>query len=85
MITKRTFNVDLASLSVKKIWYDRAKKMYFDVKAPGNESARDCTLTKLPKIHSIMVSVQVFYRRTKSNLSQIRNFYQEILINFVTE
>ena len=32
MITKKNYNVDLASLSDKKLMYDFAKKMHFDVK-----------------------------------------------------
>ena len=49
------YNVDLASLSDKKIMYDFAKEMHFDVKGPGNESTRDRTLIKLLKSSGLMV------------------------------
>ena len=32
MITNKNYNVDLASLSDKKLMYDFAKEMHFDVK-----------------------------------------------------
>ena len=38
MITNSKFNVDIASLSDKKLTYDFAKEMHFDLKAPGNKS-----------------------------------------------
>ena len=44
MITKSKFNVDLASLSDKKLMYDFAKEMKFDTKALGNKSIRDRSL-----------------------------------------
>ena len=47
MITNSKFNVDLASLSDKKLMYDFAKEMHFDPKAPGNKSIRDRKLIKL--------------------------------------
>ena len=47
MITNGKFNVDLASLSDKKLMYDFAKKMHFDPKASGNKSTRDRKLIKL--------------------------------------
>ena len=37
MITNDNFNVDLASLSDKKLMYDFAKEMNFDTKALGNK------------------------------------------------
>ena len=40
-ITNSKFNVDLASLSDKKLMYDFAKEMHFDPKASGNNSTRD--------------------------------------------
>ena len=36
MITNRNYNVDLASLQDKKLMYDFAKEMNFDIKAQGN-------------------------------------------------
>ena len=56
MINKINLIVDLASLLDKKLLFDFAKEMYFDVKAPGKESTRDRTLIKLLKSPSIMVS-----------------------------
>ena len=47
MITNSKNNVDLASLQDKKLMYDFAKEMKFDLKASGNKSTRDRTLIKL--------------------------------------
>ena len=41
MITNKNYNVDLASLSDKKLMYDFAKEMKFDVKTTSNKSTRD--------------------------------------------
>ena len=38
MTTNKNYNVDLASLSDKKLLYDFAKEMYYDVKDPGRKS-----------------------------------------------
>ena len=38
MITKKNYNVDLASLWVKRLLYDFAKEMYFPVKPKVNKS-----------------------------------------------
>ena len=56
MKTNKNYNVDLASLSDKKLMYDFAKEMHFDVKTIGNKSTRDRTLTKLLKSPAIMTS-----------------------------
>ena len=56
LITNKKFNVDLASLADKKIMYDFAKEMTFDLKAQGNKSTRDRTLIKLLKSPGLMVS-----------------------------
>ena len=56
MITNKNYNVDLASLSDKKLMYDFAKEMNFDLKAQGNKSTRDRTLIKLLKSPAIMAS-----------------------------
>ena len=56
MITNSKYNVDLASLSDKKLMYDFAKEMHFDTKAQGNKSMRDRKLIKLLKSPSLMVS-----------------------------
>ena len=47
VITNKNYNVDLASLSDKKLIYDFAKEMNFDMKAQGNKSNRDRTVMKL--------------------------------------
>ena len=41
MITNSKYNVNLASLADKKLMYDFAKEMNFDLKAVGNKSIRD--------------------------------------------
>ena len=56
MITNNNFSVDLASLSDKKLMFDFAKEMHFDLKAVGEKSARDKTLIKLLKSPGLMVS-----------------------------
>ena len=49
MITNKNYNVDLANLSDKKLMYDFAKELNFDLKAQANISTRDRTLIKLLK------------------------------------
>ena len=56
MITNSKNNVDLASLTDKKLMYDFAKEMHFDQKVVGKKSSRDRTLTKLLKSPGLMVS-----------------------------
>ena len=56
MITNSKFNVDLASLQDKKIMYDFAKEMHFDLNAQGNKSARDRKLIKLLNSPGLRVS-----------------------------
>ena len=56
MITNSKFNVDLASLSDKKLMYDFAKEMHFDPKASGNKSTRDRKLITLLNSPGLMVS-----------------------------
>ena len=56
MITNSKFNVDLASLSDKKLLYDFAKEMHFDLNALGNKSTRDRKLIKLLNSPGLMVS-----------------------------
>ena len=56
MITKKNYNVDLASLQDKKPMYDFAKKINFDAKGLGRKSIRDRTLISLLKSPAIMVS-----------------------------
>ena len=55
-ITNKNYNVDLANLSDKKLMYDFAKEMNFDVRGPGRKSIRDKTLMKLLKWPGLMVS-----------------------------
>ena len=56
MITNSKFNVDLGSLSDKKLMYDFAKEMNFDPKASGNKSIRDRKLIKLLNSPGLMLS-----------------------------
>ena len=56
MMTNKNFNVNLASLSDKKLLYDFAKEMNFDIKAQGRKSTRDRTLINLLKSPALMVS-----------------------------
>ena len=56
MITNSKFNIDLASLTDKKVMYDFAKEMNFDSKASGNKSTRDRKLIKLLNSPGLMVS-----------------------------
>ena len=60
MITNSKFNVDLASLSDKKLLYDFAKEMHFDTKALGNKSLRDRKLIKLLNSPGLLVSASGF-------------------------
>ena len=56
MITNKNFNVELASLSHKKIMYDFAKEKNFDIKAQVNKSTRDRNPIKVLKLPSLMIS-----------------------------
>ena len=56
MITNKNYKADLASLQDKKLMYDFAKEMNFDLKAPGKKSTRDRTLIKLLKSPGLIVS-----------------------------
>ena len=56
MIINNKFSVDLAILSDKKLMYDFAKEMHFDIRGLGNKSIRDRTLIKLLKSSSILAS-----------------------------
>ena len=47
MITNKNYNVDLASLSDKKLMYDFAKEVHFDERRVGNKSTRDRKIIKL--------------------------------------
>ena len=56
MITNSKYNVDLASLQDKKLMYDFATEMNFDLKAVGKKSTRDRTLIKLLESPGLVVS-----------------------------
>ena len=56
MITNKNYNVDLASLSDKKLMHDFAKEMHFDERRVGNKSTRDRKLIKLLNSPAIMAS-----------------------------
>ena len=56
MITNKDYNVDHASLADKKLIYDIAKEMHFDMKAAGKKPTRDKTLIKLLKSPGLIVS-----------------------------
>ena len=56
MVTNKNCNVDLDSLSDKKLMYEFAKEMNFDLKAQGNKSNRDRTLIKTLKGPGLIVS-----------------------------
>ena len=56
LITNKNYNVDLAKLSDKKLMYDFAKELNFDLKAQGNKSVRDRTHTKILKSPGLMFS-----------------------------
>ena len=56
MITNKNYNVNLASLSDKKLMFDFAKEMNFDKNRVGNKSTRDRTLITLLNSPAIMAS-----------------------------
>ena len=56
LITNKDYNVDHASLADKKLMYDFAKEMHFDMKAVGKKPTRDKTLIKLLKSPGLIVS-----------------------------
>ena len=55
-ITNSKYNVILASSADKKLMYDFAKEMNFDLKAEGQKSNRDRTLIKVLNSPGLMVS-----------------------------
>ena len=56
MITNKNLNVHLASLQDKKLMYEFAEEMNFDLKPQGRKSTRDSTLIKLFKSPGLMLS-----------------------------
>ena len=80
MITNKNYNVDLAKLSDKKLMYDFAKEMNFDLKAVGKKSTRDKTLIKLIKSPAIMACgvLTIFFPSDTDELSdRIKFLLQE--------
>ena len=59
MITNKNYNVDLASLLDKKLLFEFAREMHFEVKTQGNKSTRDRSLMKLLRSPGLMVSALV--------------------------
>ena len=56
MITNKNYNVDIASLLDKKVMYDFATELNFDVKTQGNKSSRGRTLINFFKSSGLLVS-----------------------------
>ena len=56
MITNKDYNVDHASLADKKLMYDFAKEMHFDMKAVGKKPTQIKTLIKFLKSPGLIVS-----------------------------
>ena len=56
MITNNNFNVDLASLADKKLMFDFAQEMHFDLKAVGKKSTLNEPPFKILKSPGLMVS-----------------------------
>ena len=81
MITNKNYNVDLASLSDKKLMYNFAKEMHFDERRVGNNSTRDNTLIKLlnsPAIIASGVSKTIFLSSDPNELcDRLRILLQE--------
>ena len=76
IITNKNDNVDHASLLDKKLLYDFANEIHFDIRAPGNKYTRDRTLIKLPKSPGLMVS---------ASCVSTTIFYHVGLTNFVID
>ena len=56
MITNKNYNVNLASLADKKLMYNFAKELKFDLKAVGKKFIRDRTLIKLLSSPGLIIS-----------------------------
>ena len=56
MITNKNYNVHFGSLEDKKLMYDFAKEMHFDVRGLSRKYTRDNTPIKLLKSPSLLVS-----------------------------
>ena len=55
-ITNKNYNVNHASLSDKKLFYEFAKEMFFDERRVGNKSTRDRTLIELLNSPGLLIS-----------------------------
>ena len=84
MIANRNYNVGLANLLGKKIMYDFAKGMYFDVKAQGYKSTRDRRLIKLPNSQGLLISASGVSSSQKQKSSSNTIFYHQTLMTYVT-
>ena len=56
MVINKNYNVDLANLQDKKLKYDLAREMNFDVKAPGNKYTWVRRLIRLLKSPGLMIT-----------------------------
>ena len=66
MLTKNKFNVDLDSIPDKKLRYDFAREMHFDVRGGCSKYTRDKMLIKLLKSQGLTISAsgiphKIFY------------------------
>ena len=78
MITNKNYNIDLASLSDKKLMYDFAKEMHFDERRVGNKFTRDKTLIKLlnsPTIKASGISKTIYLSADPNELYDRLNCY----------
>ena len=73
MITNKKYIVDLASLQDKKLIYDFAKELNFDVIATSSKSTRDRSILRLLKSTAIKASGFL------NNISRRKNF---LIMNF---
>ena len=86
MITNKNYNVDLASLSDKKLMYDFAKEMHFDERRVGNKSIRGRKLIKLlnsPAIMASGVSKTLFLSSDPNELCD-KNYYYKKNMQVIT-
>ena len=74
-ITNYNFNVDHSNQQDRKMIYEFAKEMNFNIKQKGNKSNRDKSIIRLLKSPAIMAS----------GISKILFFYPLILTNYVID
>ena len=81
LITNKNYNVNLASLQDKKLMYDFAKEMNFDLKAHGRKSIQGSTLIKIlksPAIKALGFSKRNFLSSDPDELcDRLKFFLQE--------